>query len=187
MSADCFENGGAAVSGSPLFTQEQTPGHYVISRRMFLVQTVHWAILAAAVPVFVFVRNGTAFSLYWSLGFFSFLLLTFTDPTRYLIDSRNTRGKKVCLDLKLFSIVLRVSMILFGLLAGFCFIVLLRQGGGPHLDNGVPCIWNHGFIREITQEEFIRLGRIERSLFTAGLAWFKSSTMLACCHVDRIV
>ena len=32
--------------------------------------------------------------------------------------------------------------------------ILILWKGGPEIENGVYCLWNHGFIREITKEEY---------------------------------
>lgn len=164
-----------------LFKQEETPGQYIFDRNLFVVLAIHWALLVAAVPVFVFVSRKKAFSIYWVVGFFSFVILSFTKPTRYLF---NTRGRVVCTELKHFSTVIRIIMIPLALLAIYGF-VMLREGG-PFIDNGIYCLWDHGFIREISWEEYIRLSRIERTMFSSILALIRSGFMYLCCYADQI-
>lgn len=53
-----------------------------------------------------------------------------------------------------------------------CMIPLLE--GGPHIDNGVYCLWNHGFIREITKEEYDALMIVEGRLFTGHFLVFSA-------------
>ena len=54
--------------------------------------------------------------------------------------------------------------IIYAFLNGFiCGISLFD--GSPHIDNGVYCLWNHGFIREITKEEYDALMIVEGRLF----------------------
>lgn len=168
--------------GRPFLGQKEVPERYVFSRNLFIVLSIHWAILVAAVPVFVFVRNKTAFSIYWVVGFFSFFILCFTKPTRYLL---NTNGRKVCADLKRLSIIIRIIMIPLTLLAIYGFFML--REGGPSVDNGIYCLWNHGFIREISMAEYNRLSRIERTLFASMLALVRSGFMLNCCYADQII
>ena len=162
--------------------QGHPPARCVFDKTLFIVLALHWALLVAAVPVFAFVSNKTVFSVYWSVGFFSFLILAFTKPTRYLF---NISGRVVCADLKRFSIIIRIIMIPLALMVIYCFIML--REGGPSIDNGIYCLWNHGFIREITQEEYIRLSRIERTFFSSMLALIRSGFMLCCCYADQIV
>lgn len=60
------------------------------------------------------------------------------------------------------------------------FIVCLTQlrEGGPMLVDGVYCLWNHGFIREISFEEYTRLQLIEGRLFVGHLLTFTGLPML---------
>ena len=57
-----------------------------------------------------------------------------------------------------------IISILYGFANFFVCMFLLREGG-PHIDNGVYCLWNHGFIREITKAEYEALLKVEGRLF----------------------
>ena len=157
---------------------------YVFNRKLFLVLALHWSILVIAVPIISLIDNTTVFAIYWISGFFSTVFLSFTFPTRHLLN--NTRGRTVCTELKRFSIAIRIIMIPLILIVIFGFIIF--RNGGPRIDNGIYCIKNHAtFIQEITKEEYIRLSRIERLFFTSGLALLRSSNMLSCCYADQII
>lgn len=54
--------------------------------------------------------------------------------------------------------------------AFFCFLQL--HEGGPDIYNGVYCLWNHGFVREITREEYIKLNLAEGRLFSGHIMAF---------------
>ena len=56
----------------------------------------------------------------------------------------------------------------------FCICMTVLSGGGPHIHNGVYCLWNHGFIREITKEEYDALLIVEGRLFTGHLLTFSA-------------
>ena len=165
------------------FRQEEPRVRYIFSRRLFSLLVIHWALLVTAVPVFVFVSNRSVFSIYLVFGFLSFFILTFTKPTRYLFT---TRGRVVCAELKRFSTVIRIIMIPLALLAIYGIFMLSEGRPRPSVDNGIYCIWNHGFIREISKEEYIRLSRIERTMFSSMLAFVRSGFMLCCCYADQI-
>ena len=53
-----------------------------------------------------------------------------------------------------------------------CMIPLLE--GQPHIDNGVYCLWNHGFIREITKEEYDALMIVEGRFLTGHFLVFSA-------------
>ena len=157
---------------------------YVFDRRLFRALAVHWALLVIAVPVFVFWDDMGAFSLYLAIAFVSFLILTLTKPTRYMTGAH---GRSVCPALKRFFTVICILMVPLALTNIIAFFSLVKEQGGPEIYNGVYCLWNHGFIREISREEYIRLCRLERTAFTANLALIRSVFMLLCCFADQVV
>lgn len=69
------------------------------------------------------------------------------------------------------------SCVVYGILIFFLGMFLLRNGG-PHIHEGAYCLWNHGFIREITEGEYRALSRVEGSMF-AGLHLFFSTVTMA--------
>ena len=175
------------------FELDSVTRRYVFKRKSFLVLALHWALLVIAVPIISLIDNTTICSVYCIFGFLSTLFLSFIWPAPYLLSltkpSRylnNIRGRTVCTELKRFSIVIRIIMIPLFLIFISGFIIFFN--GGPSIDNGIYCIMNHStFIREITQEEYIRLSRIERLFFTSGLALMRSGIMLNCCYADQII
>lgn len=57
-------------------------------------------------------------------------------------------------------------------------ICAVRLGeGGPMEVDGVYCLWNHGFIREISYAEYTRLQGIEGRMFTGHLLAFTGIAM----------
>ena len=65
----------------------------------------------------------------------------------------------------------------YGFINFFLCIYFLREGG-PYVDQGVYCIWNHGFIREITKEEYERLLLVEGRMITGHMLIFSAFPML---------
>lgn len=57
-------------------------------------------------------------------------------------------------------------------LVNFAVCMILLREGGPHIDNGVYCLWNHGFIREITKHEYDSLMRVRGRLSTGHMLIF---------------
>lgn len=55
--------------------------------------------------------------------------------------------------------------------------VILREGG-PEIENGIYCLWNHGFVREITKEEYDYLSLAESRFATGHLLIFSAAPML---------
>ena len=170
------------MSARPFPGQDPLPVRCVFDRRLFIALAIHWGLLVIAVPVFVFISNKSAFSIYMITAFISFFALTLTKPTRYLLNSGN---RVICAELTVFSNVLQIIMIPLALLVLFGFIML--RNGMPRIYNSVYCLWDGGFIREISQKEYIRLFRIERTFHTSILALIRSVFMLCCCHTDQIV
>ena len=66
---------------------------------------------------------------------------------------------------KTWVIAIAIVSILYGFVNFFVCLYLLREGG-PHIDNGIYCLWNHGFIREITKAEYEALLKVEGRMFT---------------------
>lgn len=73
----------------------------------------------------------------------------------------------------------------YGILNFLLGMFQLRQGG-PHIHEGVYCIWNHGFIREISQKEYMSLLRTEGRMFTGNFLIFSSVAMAYFTSRDRI-
>ena len=59
----------------------------------------------------------------------------------------------------------------------FAFNFYLLREGGPQIIDGVYCLWNHEFIREITKEEYTKLQYAEARLFTGQLLIFSAIPM----------
>lgn len=64
--------------------------------------------------------------------------------------------------------------------------LFLLRNGGPHIHEGVYCLWNHGFIREISHEEYLSLLRTEGRMFTGNFLIFASVAMAYFTSRDRI-
>lgn len=74
-------------------------------------------------------------------------------------------------------IVLGVLTLIYVVLNGVINMIILR-GGGPEIVDGTYCLWNHGFIREITEEEYNKLSLAESRFFTGHLLAFSAAPML---------
>ena len=60
----------------------------------------------------------------------------------------------------------------------FFICLYLMRDGGPHIDNGVYCLWEHGFVREITKEEYDALSLVQGRMFTGHLLPFSAVSMV---------
>lgn len=56
----------------------------------------------------------------------------------------------------------------------FAVCTVLLSNGSPHIQDGVYCLWNHGFIREITKEEYDALLIVEGRLLTGHCLTFSA-------------
>ena len=61
----------------------------------------------------------------------------------------------------------------------FAVCAFLLREGGPMIDNGVYCLWNHGFIRELTLEEYQYYLLVETRFFCGHLVLFAAAPMKA--------
>ena len=59
----------------------------------------------------------------------------------------------------------------------FPVCMILLGEGGPHIENGVYCLWNHGFIREITAAEYEALLKVEARMFLGHMLAFTGMPM----------
>ena len=66
--------------------------------------------------------------------------------------------------------------VVYGIFNFLLGMFLLREGG-PHIHEGVYCLWNHGFIREISHEEYLSLLRTEGRMYTGNFLIFASVAM----------
>lgn len=153
---------------------------WVFDRRLFVLLLIHWALTIIAVLVFIFLDNEIAYEIYIISGYIITFILFFA--SFYLL--RDTKWRYVLPELERFSKVLLILMLLFAVLFLFCLGNLSR--GGPKIYNGKYCLWNHGFVREITCNEYVRLSIIERTSFTSIIALFGTGFMYKCCYADRI-
>ena len=56
----------------------------------------------------------------------------------------------------------------------FPLCMTLLGEGGPHIEDGVYCLWNHGFIREITVLEYEALRKVEFRMFFGHMLAFSA-------------
>ena len=160
-----------------------TSGPVVIGKSVFYVHIAHWTVMLLAVPVFFFWANRDVFGGYLLVSFLSFALLVSLLP-RSLWEKSRSSGFFVHPRLRSFALAVGGIGVAAVLISALCMF-LLREGG-PSVHEGVYCLWNHRFIREISYEEFLRLSRIERMLFCCGWAGIRSGFLWMLCCVDEI-
>jgi hypothetical protein len=68
----------------------------------------------------------------------------------------------------------------------FSLGMFLLRNGGPKIHEGVYCLWNHGFIREITESEYKSLLRTEGRMFTGNFLIFATVAMAYFAARERI-
>lgn len=158
-------------------------GPVVIRKSVFCVHVAHWTVMLLAVPVFFFWANRDVFGGYLLVSFLSFALLVSLLP-RNLWEKSRASGFFVHPRLRSFALAVGGIGVAAVLISALCMF-LLREGG-PSVHEGVYCLWNHRFIREISYEEFLRLSRIERMLFCCGWAGIRSGFLWMLCCVDEI-
>ena len=172
-----------------MFLRERTkrpvqPPSAGLPRWLWILLVVHWAVIVAAVPVFTFlIRDNEAQGHFFIAGFLSMIALMLATPVRRII---NTQGDRpfVCPKARhVWSVACVATAVMMILTVVGLF--LLRKGG-PHVEDGVYLLWDHGPIREITQKEYLRLCTIERLSFCSALAAVRSCMMVICCRADDI-
>jgi len=73
-------------------------------------------------------------------------------------------------------VILLVVSIFYTVGNSFISILILWEGG-PRIEDGVYCLWNHGFIREITKEEYDYLSLVESRFTTGHILAFSAGPM----------
>jgi hypothetical protein len=71
------------------------------------------------------------------------------------------------------TIIFALASVIFALI-NFCICGYLLRYGGAHIDNGVYCLWNHGFVREITRAEYDRLILVEQRMISGHIHAFSA-------------
>jgi len=72
--------------------------------------------------------------------------------------------------------VLGIISLACTLLSAIVFVILFWEGG-PEIENGAYCIWNHGFIRQISEAEYLRLRYAENCLLPCYSLAFSATPM----------
>ena len=155
-----------------------------MGRGVFLLLAVHWALIVAAAPFIVYFQSEKLFWYYLLFTFLSTLILWAATPARKVFVSRYV-DRDPCPALGKFPSVLRALW--FGSILCIGVSMILLGDGGPGIQDGVYCLWNHGFVREITEAEYLHLCRAERFLGCSLLVGFRTWLMWIWCFVDRIV
>ena len=153
-------------------------------RGTFLLLTVHWALIVLAAPFIVFIQSERLFWYYLLFTFLSTLILWVATPARNIFVGRNEMLNPCPTLGKLPSIL---KALWFGSILCIGLSMFLLRDGGPSIQDGVYCLWNHGFVREITEEEYLHLCRTERFLGCSLLIGFRTWLMWIWCYVDRIL
>ncbi len=159
-------------------------GEVCMRRAAFLLLVIHWALIVLAAPFIVFFQSEKLFWYYLLFTFLSTLILWAATPARSIFVGRN-EIRDPCPTLGKFPSVLRALW--FGSLLCIGVSMILLGDGGPGIQDGVYCLWNHGFVREITEAEYLHLRRAERFLGCSLLVGFRTWLMWIWCYVDRIL
>ncbi len=154
----------------------------VFSRKAFAAVTVHWALLVLAAPLITFFGNRDIFAVYWPFAFFSLVVLMLATPARKLMSG--TANRPILPKLKRLARLSAAAAAVSVLLTAAACIIL--REGGPSIHDGAYVLWDHRVIREITQEEYLRLSIVERGMFCFGIVVLTSLNLFQCCHADEV-
>ncbi len=164
--------------------EERRDSRLVLRRRTLRALIVFWVLTLPAIPIVAQIESTGVFLAYVLFSFLCAAVFFSITPVRR-IPLEILSGRKRHPALKKLSAAAIVTLILAFVLAAVCMFRLAE--GGPEIKDGVYCLWNHGFVREITREEYLRLRATERSLFCAGIAGLSSFYLLFCCFVNEII
>lgn len=67
----------------------------------------------------------------------------------------------------------------FYAVVNFAVCIYILREGGPMIDNGIYCLWDHGFVRELTLEEYRYYLLVETRFFCGHLVLFAAAPMKA--------
>ena len=148
----------------------------------------------AAIPVFGLSANREKqiFSILLDVIAFAPFVISFLSPYRRqnMIEavkrmiSRNTYREMSTKRKWVFGLLCLLNVVVFGITA-YCMHQLDVAGGGPWIYQGVYCIWNHRFIREITVEEYRFLCMIENLDHAFGRAVFPTIPLIIECFTSH--
>ena len=117
---------------------------------------------------------------YWSdlaMGLSGILIIpVFVEFISMIVMS--TRNRHAELEApKVFRWLERISY--FYTAVNFAICAFILRDGGPMIDNGVYCLWNHGFVRELTLEEYQYYLLVDARFFCGHLVLFAAAPMKA--------
>lgn len=136
----------------------------------FYYSWVVWvmAVLSAVAANFTGMQSGFALVLFLIMPEWFMLIHTANREklTQYeILQSCPKSCRRIC-----------AGCLAYGILNFLLGMFLLRDGG-PHIHEGVYCLWNHGFIREITEQEYMSMLKTEGRMFTGNFLIFASVAM----------
>ena len=148
---------------------------------------IYMAISLAAIPLFGFVfnqSNGSVLTIYGILSLACFALF-FLAPSRRRrmvaaikrLFSRSTYRELSTVRKCLLGLLCLLVAVLTGI-SLYCMHQTDIAGGVPSIYQGVYCIWNHRFIREITLEEYRFLCLMQNLNYTCVRALFPTGLLL---------
>jgi len=117
---------------------------------------------------------------YWSelaMGVFGLLILpVFAEFVLMVVLDFRNRDKELEAP-AVFRWLERISY--FYTIINFVVCSVILRDGGPMIDNGVHCLWNHGFVRELTLEEYQYYLLVDTRFFCGHLVLFAAAPMKA--------
>ena len=67
----------------------------------------------------------------------------------------------------------------FYTIVNFAACAYILRDGGPMIDDGVYCLWDHGFVRELTLAEYQHYLLVDTRFFCGNLVLFAAAPMKA--------
>lgn len=159
---------------------QENPGQKFIRRSFYVSHIIHWALMVLAVPVIALIPSKTVFVVYYIVAFFTIIIALVTTMA---LEARSSWSAQTASRLTKTVHITMVLLIIFFL---FGMLLFSYKKGGPEYWHGIYCIWNHGFVREISKQEYEILTIIQRGWFCSILAIFRSALVLPCCQADGL-
>ncbi len=111
-------------------------------------------------------------------SFVLFLAIVIEWVLMFYMCGKNGMDNSVIQDETPKTFIILGALSLIYTIVNFLISFAILSEGGPKIENGIYCLWNHGFVREITKEEYDYLSLVEARFSTGHCLIFSAAPML---------
>lgn len=141
----------------------------IFSTGVFVFSCIIWLANAIILILSYFLPGLFSYCMVLAPFIFIEIALTF-----YLCKKNGMDNSIIQNETPMFFVIVLCISFAYTVLNSIAFMILLGEGG-PEIVDGVYCLYNHGFVREISEAEYLFLSRAETCLVAGLLLTFSAA------------